>query len=94
MILSLMIGLLTPPVGTVLYVLSSTMKVPVGEVFQGSLPFIVPLLVICLAIIFFPDFVTWLPEQARPLTRTDRVRGTVLHPTSGAHRATSREEPP
>lgn len=63
MILSLMIGLLTPPVGTVLYVLSSTMKVPVGEVFKGSLPFIVPLLVVCLAVIFFPGFVTWLPTQ-------------------------------
>lgn len=63
MILSLMIGLLTPPVGTVLYVLSSTMKVPVGEVFKGSLAFIVPLLVICLAIIFFPGFVTWLPNK-------------------------------
>lgn len=63
MILSLMIGLLTPPVGTVLYVLSSTMKVPVGEVFKGSLPFIIPLVVICLIIIFFPGFVTWLPNQ-------------------------------
>ncbi|WP_028661277.1 TRAP transporter large permease [Nocardioides insulae] len=63
MILSLMIGLLTPPVGTVLYVLSSTIKVPVGEVFKGSLPFIVPLLVICAAIILAPDLVTWLPEK-------------------------------
>ena len=63
MILSLMIGLLTPPVGTVLYVLSSTMRVPVGEVFRGSLPFVVPLLVICLGIIFFPGIVTWLPTR-------------------------------
>lgn len=63
MILSLMIGLLTPPVGTVLYVLSSAIKVPVGEVFKGTLPFIVPLVVICLVIIFFPGFVTWLPNQ-------------------------------
>lgn len=63
MILSLMIGLLTPPVGTVLYVLSSTMKVPVSEVFKGSMPFLIPLVVICLAIIFFPAIVTWLPAQ-------------------------------
>lgn len=63
MILSLMIGLLTPPVGTVLYVMSSTMRVPVSEVFKGSLPFLVPLLVICGAIIAFPGFVTWLPAQ-------------------------------
>ncbi len=63
MILSLMIGLLTPPVGTVLYVLSSTMRVPVGEVFKGSLPFILPLVLVCLAVIFVPGVVTWLPHQ-------------------------------
>lgn len=63
MIISLMIGLLTPPVGTVLYVLSSTQKVSVGEVFWGVLPFIVPLVVCCLLIIFFPGIATWLPAQ-------------------------------
>lgn len=62
-IISLMIGLLTPPVGTVLYVMSSTMKVPVGEVFRGALPFIIPLLVICALVIAFPTIVTWLPDQ-------------------------------
>lgn len=62
-ILSLMIGLLTPPVGTVLYVLSSTMKVPVGEVFKGSVPFLVPLVMTCGLIIAFPGFATWLPDQ-------------------------------
>ncbi|WP_102159361.1 TRAP transporter large permease [Zhihengliuella halotolerans] len=63
MILSLMIGLLTPPVGTVLYVMSSTLKVPVGEVFRGAAPFMIPMLAICLVIIFFPDFILWLPAQ-------------------------------
>ncbi len=62
-IISLMIGLLTPPVGTVLYVLSTTQKVPVGEVFRGSLPFMAPLVVVCLAVIFFPELVTWLPDR-------------------------------
>jgi TRAP-type transport system large permease protein len=62
MIVSLMIGLLTPPVGTVLYVLSAVAKVRVGEVFRGSLPFIVPLVVILVLIIAFPDAVLWLPE--------------------------------
>lgn len=63
MIVSLMIGLLTPPVGTVLYVLSSTMKVPVGEVFKASIPFTVPLLAVCVLIIFVPGVVTWLPTR-------------------------------
>jgi tripartite ATP-independent transporter DctM subunit len=63
MILSTMIGLLTPPVGTVLFVLSAITKAPPSTVFLGSLPFIVPLLVICGLIIAFPDAVTWLPQQ-------------------------------
>ncbi|GAA1737197.1 TRAP transporter large permease [Isoptericola hypogeus] len=63
MILSLMIGLLTPPVGTVLYVLSSTQRVPIGEVFRGALPFIVPLLVVCLVVVFLPGVATWLPTR-------------------------------
>lgn len=62
-IISLMIGLLTPPVGTVLYVLSTTQRVPVGEVFRGALPFLVPLVVVCLLVILFPGFVTWLPDR-------------------------------
>lgn len=61
MILSLMIGLLTPPVGTVLFVTSAVSKTRIGEVFRGSLPFIVPLLVICVLIIAFPGAVMWLP---------------------------------
>jgi tripartite ATP-independent transporter DctM subunit len=63
MIISLMIGLLSPPVGTVLFVLSSTQRVPVGEVFRGVLPFIVPLILVCVLIIFFPGIATWLPAQ-------------------------------
>ncbi|RZU62617.1 TRAP transporter large permease [Zhihengliuella halotolerans] len=63
MIVSLMIGLLTPPVGTVLFVLASTLKVPVGEVFRGCLPFIVPLVAVCVLIIVFPDMVMWLPAR-------------------------------
>ncbi|GAA3286826.1 TRAP transporter large permease [Nesterenkonia halobia] len=62
MVLSLMIGLLTPPVGTVLYVLSSTLKIPVGDVFRGAAPFLIPMVIICLVIILFPGFVLWLPE--------------------------------
>ncbi|MCZ2850473.1 TRAP transporter large permease [Modestobacter sp. VKM Ac-2978] len=61
MIVALMIGLLTPPVGTVLYVLSSVAETKVSEVFRGCLPFMVPLVVILGLIIAFPDAVLWLP---------------------------------
>ncbi|MCC9195247.1 TRAP transporter large permease [Arthrobacter sp. zg-Y820] len=62
LIISLMIGLLTPPVGTVLFVTSAVSKTRIGEVFRGSLPFIIPFLVIVILIVFFPDAVQTLPR--------------------------------
>ncbi|WP_062301331.1 TRAP transporter large permease [Demequina subtropica] len=61
LILSLMIGLLTPPVGTVLFVTAAVSHTRVGEVFRGTLPFIVPLLAIVLIVILAPATVLWLP---------------------------------
>lgn len=63
MILSQMIGLLTPPVGTVIFVLQAIAKVRMAEVFYGSLPFLVPLILICFGIIFWPDAILYLPER-------------------------------
>lgn len=63
MIVSLMIGLLTPPVGTVLYVLSSVTGARIGEVFRGTLPFLVPLVIVVALIIAFPSAVMYLPNQ-------------------------------
>ncbi|WP_105566678.1 TRAP transporter large permease [Microbacterium halophytorum] len=60
-IISLMIGLLTPPVGTVLFVTSTVSRTRIGEVFRGTLPFIVPLVVVVLLAVLFPAAVMWLP---------------------------------
>ncbi|WP_403023252.1 TRAP transporter large permease [Salinibacterium sp. GXW1014] len=62
LIISLMIGLLTPPVGTVLFVTAAVSKTRVGEVFRGSLPFMIPSVVIVVLVILFPDAVMWLPR--------------------------------
>lgn len=62
LIISLMIGLLTPPVGTVLFVTSSVSNTRVGEVFKGTLPFMVPALVVLLLVILFPDAILFVPE--------------------------------
>ncbi|WP_105034953.1 TRAP transporter large permease [Cryobacterium aureum] len=61
MIVNLMIGLLTPPVGSVLYVMSSVTNRPVDEVFRGVLPFLVPLLAVLGLLTFFPQIVTIVP---------------------------------
>lgn len=59
-VMTLMIGLLTPPVGPVGFVLSSVTGIPVREVFRGFLPFMVPLVVVVLLIVFFPGL-AWTP---------------------------------
>ena len=61
MILNLVLGLLTPPVGLVLYVLSSVTGSSVQTVTRGMVPFLIPLLITLLLITFIPAFSLWLP---------------------------------
>jgi TRAP-type C4-dicarboxylate transport system permease large subunit len=57
-----MIGLLTPPVGSVLYVTSSVTGRPVDLVFRGIAPFLVPLIAVLVLISAFPAVSLWLPR--------------------------------
>ncbi|MBO9409798.1 TRAP transporter large permease [Shimia sp. R9_1] len=61
-ILNLMLGLLTPPVGMVLFVLSRVSKVPFEQCVKATLPFLVPLIGVLLLLTFIPQLVLWLPE--------------------------------
>jgi tripartite ATP-independent transporter DctM subunit len=61
MIINLMIGLLTPPVGSVLFITSSVTGRPVEEVFHGIIPFLVPLVAVLVLITAFPIVSLWLP---------------------------------
>jgi len=61
MVLNLMIGLLTPPVGMVLYVLSRVSGVSFERCTQATLPFLFPLVAVLLLITFVPGFSLWLP---------------------------------
>ena len=63
MIVSQMIGLLTPPVGTVIFVLQAIAKARMSEVFWGSVPFMIPLVILCFGIIFWPDAILYLPQR-------------------------------
>ncbi|MWB97213.1 TRAP transporter large permease [Agromyces seonyuensis] len=62
MILNLMIGSLTPPVGAVLFVVGSITRRPMGQLFRGILPFLIPLGVVLLALTLFPGIVTVVPD--------------------------------
>lgn len=62
MILNLMIGLLTPPVGLVLYVLNSVTDIPFQRVVQGTSPFLIPLLIALLLVTYVPSLSLYLPR--------------------------------
>ena len=62
MILNLMLGLITPPVGVVLYILSSISGVSFDRIVKAVLPFLFMLLIALLLITLIPSIVTWLPN--------------------------------
>lgn len=59
---NLMIGLITPPYGLLLFVVSNITGEPVQRVVRECLPFIVALIGALAAITFVPDAVLWLPR--------------------------------
>lgn len=61
LILNLMIGLLTPPVGLVLYVLSKVADVPFERCVTATLPFLIPLVAVLLLLTFVPEISMALP---------------------------------
>ena len=63
MVLNLMIGLLHPPMGMVLFVLARVAKLSVERTTMAILPWLVPLLGSLVIITYFPKLVLWLPRQ-------------------------------
>ena len=56
------IGLLTPPVGAVLFIGSAVAKRPMEKVVKATLPFYVCMLIALLLITFIPQISLWLPS--------------------------------
>ena len=63
MTLNLMIGLLHPPLGMVLFVLSRISKLSIERTTMAILPWLVPLLLSLIAITLIPELTLWLPRQ-------------------------------
>jgi len=62
MTLNLMIGLLHPPLGMVLFVLSRVAKLSVERTTMAILPWLAPLFAALIAITFIPELTLWLPR--------------------------------
>ncbi|MDZ5460793.1 TRAP transporter large permease [Azohydromonas lata] len=61
--LNLMIGLLHPPLGMVLFVLARISKLSVERTTMAILPWLVPLMGALIAITYIPQITLWLPQQ-------------------------------
>ncbi len=61
-VVNIMIGLLTPPYGLLLFVLANMTKQPLGSIVREAVPFIAAAIVVLVIITLFPETVLWLPR--------------------------------
>ena len=63
MVLNLCIGLLTPPVGIVLFILARVGGISFEDAARGVMPFLVPLVGVLLLCTYVPEVVMYLPNR-------------------------------
>ncbi len=56
------IGFLTPPIGVNLFVAARISKISIEDISVGVLPLLIPYMLMILLLVFFSDWVTWLPD--------------------------------
>lgn len=59
------IGLITPPVGMILFVVQGITKSSLRDVFLGALPFVAVMIAFTLLLIVLPEIALWLPGQMK-----------------------------
>ena len=68
LVLNLMIGLSTPPVGTSLFICAKVAGITVENMYKAILPFLIPLIAVLFLITYVPGLVTWLPTMLGMIT--------------------------
>ena len=61
-VLNMMIGLVTPPVGLCLYVVSGIARVPIADIARELAPYLLALLCVLALVTYVPAISTWLPN--------------------------------
>lgn len=66
MIFVMNMGLLTPPLGLSVYIISGVAKdVPIQRIFKGVVPMLITIIVCLVLIVIFPEIVTFLPDMMK-----------------------------
>ena len=61
-IFNLMIGILTPPMGTALFVVARVGNIPFKTLVKGVIPFLIPLVITLILLNAFPEITLFLPR--------------------------------
>ena len=64
--ITIMVGIVIPPVATVVFVVSKIAKTPLGVVYSGVYPFLLSLALGAVCVFLFPGLATWLPNKLMP----------------------------
>jgi C4-dicarboxylate transporter DctM subunit len=62
-VVNIMLGLITPPYGLLLFVMTRIADVPIRDIVKDTLPFLWAMIASLALITFFPEIVLWLPRQ-------------------------------
>jgi tripartite ATP-independent transporter DctM subunit len=63
-VFNIMIGLITPPYGLLLFIVSAISGAPLGSIIRSVTPFVFAMIVALAIITLFPETVLWLPRQS------------------------------
>jgi TRAP-type C4-dicarboxylate transport system permease large subunit len=61
-VVNIMIGLITPPYGLLLFIMTNIAGVPLRDIARETMPFLIVMLGALLLITLAPDIVLWLPR--------------------------------
>lgn len=67
MIVNLGIGLITPPVGSTLFIGAAISKIPIEKLAKSMLPFYLVMLIVLIVVTYIPAFVMFLPNLIMPV---------------------------
>ncbi|NLA88215.1 MAG: TRAP transporter large permease subunit, partial [Clostridiales bacterium] len=61
-VLNVTLGLITPPVGIILFVTQKVANISTQRMFKSVLPYVAAMITVLLIVAFVPGLVTWLPN--------------------------------
>ena len=67
LVLNIMIGTITPPVGTIMYVVCALGRISIAQFSREAWPFMIALTISLFVVTYLPILCTWLPDLVMPL---------------------------